>query len=257
MITLEIGKTYTTQELQQALGITSRSTWSHKKNEYLDSLSRAYEYEVSYKGKSAFYTFTKQIGEYQKPENKRSREKTDAVIHQFIRDVVEEDNLQTAANIGRRAFESFGDSKTKVAELGLKESTTQEYIRIRMREMFGTKIGQGGTDGYMMEKVWCRLNAEGNYYEEISDKIIKDYYEIVQTIKNEIKKEDVCMFEDYKNGLISREEYGELLINYNTNLFAEAKKKFFNKYGYYPVKVPRYQLSAWNEKEKEYNKDIL
>lgn len=255
MVELVIGKTYSTQELVKALGI-SKSVFSHKKDEYLDSLSQAYEYEITYKGRATFYTITKQICDFQKPERKNAREKNDAVIHKFISEVVEEDNLQTAANIGRRAFESFGDTKTEVAELGLKESTTQEYIRIRMREMFGTKIRQGGTDGYMMEKVWCKLNKDYNYYEELSDEIIADYYKILSDIKSEIRKEDVEAFEDYKNGLITREEYKEFLCDFNCNLFAEAKKMFSAKYGFYPIKVPRYQLNAWTAEEGKYNKEV-
>lgn len=252
MIELTLNKPYSTKELAEALGITYGS-FKNRKNEYLDSLSRAYEYEISYKGRGIFYTFTSQIAEYNGYERKNAREKNDAVIHKYIIEVIEEDNLQTAANMGRRAFESFAKGvKTEVAKLGLKESTTKEYIRLQMREMFGTKINQGGTDGFISEKVWCRLNAEYNVYEELSDDIVKDYYEIVQTVKSEIKKEDVCMFEDYQNGLISREEYGEMLINYNTNLFAEAKKMFAAKHGFYPIKVPRYELNAWKDKEKEY-----
>lgn len=257
MVELTVGRTYKTDELVKALGI-SKSVFAHKKNEYLASLSQAYEYEISYKGRANLYTITAKIGDFEKPERKNSREKSDAVIYKFIREVIEEDDLQTAANMGRRAFESFAEGvKTEVAKLGLAESTTKEYIRLKMREMFGTKIGEGGTDGFISEKVWCKLNAEYNVYEELSDDIVKDYYEIVQTVKSEIKKEDVCMFEDYQNGLISREEYGEMLINYNTNLFAEAKKMFAAKHGFYPIKVPRYQLSAFQDNEHQYNKEIV
>lgn len=256
MIQLEIDKIYSTKELQQALGI-SASLWKKKKDEYLTSLSQAYEYEISYKGRSTLYTIIKQIGDFQKPEAKNSRAKKDAAIHKFITEIIEEDNLQTAANIGRRAFESFVDGiKTDVAKLGLAESTTKEYIRLKMREMFGTQINQGGTDGFISEKVWCKLNKEYNVYEELGDDIVKDYYIIVQKVKNDIKKEDVCMFEDYQNGLISREEYGEMLINFNTNLFAEAKKMFATKYGFYPIKVPRYELNAWTCKEGKFDVEV-
>lgn len=257
MVELVVGRTYTTKELVKELGI-SDSLWKRKKDEYLTSLSQAYEYEVSYKGRAILYTINTQKKDFQKPENRRSRAKNDAVIYKFIREVIEEDDLQTAANMGRRAFESFVEGvKTEVAELGLKESTVKEYIRLKMREMFGTKVGEGGTDGYISEKVWCKLNAEYNVYEELSDEIVADYYKIVAETKADIKKEDVCMFEDYQNGLISREEYGELLINYNTNLFATAKKMFAAKHGFYPIKVPRYQLSAFQDKEQAYNKQIV
>jgi vacuolar-type H+-ATPase subunit C/Vma6 len=156
---LIIGKAYTTKELLQKLEISS-TLWKKKKNEYLESLSKAYEYEITYKGRAIIYTFTKQIGEYQKPEDRRSKEKTEAIIHQFIRDTIEKDNLQTAANIGRCAFKYQEGKKTSVEELGLKQSTVQEYARVQMKEMFGNKINQGGTDGYMMEKVWCRLDRK-------------------------------------------------------------------------------------------------
>jgi hypothetical protein len=242
MAALEIGKSYTTKELQQTLEI-SVNIWKKKKNEYLDSLSQAYEYEITQKGRATLYTFTKQIGEYQKPENKRSREKTNAIIHQFIRETIEEDNLQTAANITRRAFRNRSQ-KTEVAELGLKESTTCEYTRIQMREMFGSKVGQGGTDGYMMEKVWCKLNKTKNRYEELSQDIVEDYYKIFN--KHKLKsKEELHVVADYDSGLITKEEYNTQIGNNVYNTYEEAREEFVEKYCFYPIRVPRYQLCAW------------
>jgi hypothetical protein len=200
---LIVGQTYNTQELAKALGIC-RDTFTKRRNEYLDSLSQAYKYEISYKGRAILYTIIEQIGEFQKPERKNAKEKTNAIIHQFIRETIEEDNLQTAANITRRAFRNRSQ-KTEVAELGLKESTTCEYTRVQMREMFGSKVGQGGTDGYMMEKVWCKLNKTKNRYEELSQDIVEDYYKIFN--KHKLKsKEELHVVADYDSGLITKEE---------------------------------------------------
>lgn len=258
MIELILNKPYSTKELAEALGITYGS-FKNRKNEYLDSLSRAYEYETSYKGRGIFYTFTSQITEYNGYERKNAREKNDAVIYKFIKEVIEEDDLQTAANMGRRAFESFAEGvKTDVAKLGLTEGTTKEYIRLQMREMFGTQVGEnnGGTDGFISEKVWCRLNAEYNVYEELSGDIIADYLNIVKETKAEIKLEAIDAYEDYMNGNISKQEWMEIAADTLGDMFKVSKQKFAAKYGYYPIKVPRYQLNAWQNKECKYDKNI-
>jgi hypothetical protein len=244
MIELTVGKNYSTQELANALGI-SRQAFTKRKDEYLDSLSKAYEYKIVYKGRTILYTITKQINDFQKPERKNSKEKTEAIIHQFIRDTIEKDNLQTAANIGRCAFKYQEGKKTSVEKLGLKQSTVQEYARVQMKEMFGNKINQDGTDGYMMEKVWCRLDRKNVCYEEMEKEAIDDYLKIISNIKKDVKKEDTEAYEDYKNGLITKEEYKEFLCNFNCSLFTSAKRTFYEKYGFYPIKVPRYQLCAW------------
>lgn len=252
MVELIVGQTYQTKELVKELGI-SDSLWKRKKNEYLNSLSQAYEYEVSYKGRAVLYTITKQIADFKKPENKRSREKNMEVIRKFIIEVIEEDNLQTAANMGRRAFESFTEGiTTEVAKLGLTEGTAKEYIRLKMREMFGRNVGESGTDGFISEKVWCHLEKEYNTYIEMTDAQIADYYNMVQTIRSDFKKDDVCLYEDYENGLITKEEYQEALCDFNCMFFKTVKSSFKEKYGFTPIKVPRYELNAWKDKEKEY-----
>lgn len=57
---LIVGKTYTTNELQKFFSV-SASTWSHKRNEYLDNLSLYYEYEVKYRGRNTDYLIVKKF----------------------------------------------------------------------------------------------------------------------------------------------------------------------------------------------------
>jgi hypothetical protein len=83
------------------------------------------------------------------------------------------------------------------------------------------------------------------FVEEMEKEAIDDYLKIISNIKKDVKKEDTEAYEDYKNGLITKEEYKEFLCNFNCSLFTSAKRTFYEKYGFYPIKVPRYQLSAW------------
>ncbi len=241
MVELVIGKTYRTDELIKELGV-SRSVFSHKKDKYLDSLSRAYKYEVTCKGRANLYTIIEKIGDYEKPQKEMQEKKNDAVIHDFIKEVIEEDNLQTAANISRKAV---GETNSKVVELGLKESTIRKYVRTNMKKMFGTKIYEGGTDGCFEEKVWCKLNKKDNVYEELSDDIIQEFYNTFDEVKSEIKREDIEILEDYYNDLITKEEFLEKIGDYNINLYSMVRRSFVNKYGFYPIKVPRYLLQGY------------
>ena len=79
----------------------SASTWSHKRNEYLDNLSLYYEYEVKYRGRNTDYLIVKKLGDYQKPPRKKDKAMRDAVYEAQIVDVIKWDNYQTASNCGK------------------------------------------------------------------------------------------------------------------------------------------------------------
>lgn len=249
---VEVGKKYSTKELCEAIGVTY-DNFKKQKNAFLKKLSMAYDYEVEYKGRATFYTITKQIGEYQKPERKNSRKKIDKTIQEFINEVIDEDPYQTAANINRRAWEHADTNPSTIVLLGLKDSTTGEYIRLNLREMYGTKEHMGGTDGMIERKVWCRLDKEYNTYVEMAEEVVKDLYACFEKARGTQKKIDMDVYADYDAGLITREEMTEQLIDVTHNTFAEGKKLFFEKHGYYPIKVPVYLRGAWKQEDKAYN----
>lgn len=251
MIELEVGRKYSTKELYEALGV-SKSTFSHKKNEYLKSISMAYEYEVDYKGRAQFYTITKKIGDYQKPQRKNDREKVDETIKEFINEVIDEDPMQTAANINRRAWENSETNPSSVVSLGLKDSTTGEYIRLNLREMYGTQIGDGGTDGMIEKKVWCYLDREYNCYMEMSPAMVDEFFKCFDEVRKEQKECDMDVYADYDNGLITREEMRDRLEEVTFNVYKEGKKLFHDRYGYWPIKVPVYIRGAWKNEDKAY-----
>ena len=251
VVELEVGRKYSTKELCAAIGV-KYDNFKKQKNSFLKSLSMAYDYDVEYKGRATFYIITEKKGDYQKPERKNSREKTDAIIKEFINEIIDEDPIQTAANINRRAWENADTNPSSIVLLGLKEGTTGEYIRINLREMYGTVKNNGGTDGMIEKRIWCRLDAEYNCYVEMSDEMIDELFKFVNDAKKGHMDFESNVAEDFANGLISKAEMFELLGETTFNSWQDGKKSFHEKYGYWPIKVPVYVKNAWIDDSKRY-----
>lgn len=251
MVELEVGKVYTTKELAEALEISYKA-FRNNKNAYLKSLSMAYDYEVKYKGRGAYYTIVTKVGEYEKPQRKDARVKTDKVIKKFINEVIERDPMQTAANINRIAWKNSDTHPTEIALLGLKCSTTGEYTRLNLREMYGTQVGEGGTDGIIEKKVWCRLDKDNDCYAEMAPETVDKFYACFDKARKDQKKSDLNIVADYDNGLITREEMRDKLEATTINAFKEGQEMFYMKYGFHPIRVPVYLKRAWLEPDKAY-----
>ena len=56
---------------------------------------------------------------------------------------------------------------------------------------------------------------------------------------------------DYQNGLITQEKMKTLISDTTLGAFISARTLYKEKYGYYPIKVPVYQLSAFDLSEQE------
>lgn len=250
-IELEVGHKYSTEELAKALQV-SYSNFKNKKNQFLKSLSMAYHYDVEYKGRATFYTITEKIGDYQKPARKNQRAKTDRVIQKYINDTIEEDPVQTAANINRRAWENAETHPSSVVLLGLKQSTTGEYIRLNLREMYGVWEGSGGTDGMIEKKIWCRLDAEYNCYIQMPPEMVKKLRECLNSASKGKTEFEENVNEAYEANAITEEERDKLLGGKGYNLHQEGKKLFRSKYGYWPIKVPVYAKCAWKNGDLAY-----
>ncbi len=238
----DVGKVYSTKEMQKLMGI-SESTWAHKKNTYLDNFALYYEYNVEYDGNKINYRILKQFGDYKKPANKRDKEKRDQVYSQEIISVVEEDNIQTAANVSR-----IIKDHEPIRQLHHTEGTIYEYTRVRMRLMFGNKEGAGGTIGGIMEKVWCKLDAETNCYIPMSEEDIGALFSLIKQEKGGLTEKEIEIYNDYQLDIITIEERDKKIGNLGFSAFLSAKKKFKTKYGYNPIKVPVYGF---------YGKDFL
>ena len=238
------GVTYTTDEMIKFFNV-SKATWKKKKEQLLLHFGSFYEYEVEY-DKSDYrkrnYTITKKLFDYEPPLKKSV--KRDNTYENKIIDVIENDNIQTAMNVSRLIKDD-----TEIKEMNHKDGTVYEYTRVRMRNMFGTKVGERGTRGYIIEKVWCRFDEEHNCYNTLPQKDIDNFYKIFESEKDTIKEEQLTALSDFTNGLITREELNEYIGHLNILSFRSARDTFKEKYGFYPIKVPVYELSAFENKE--------
>lgn len=237
-----VGNVYSTKEMQKLMGI-SESTWAHNKDKYLDNFALYYEYDVEYDGNKTNYRILKQLGDYKKPPNKRDKEKRDKTYSEEIVTVVEEDNVQTAANVSR-----IIKDHEPIRQFQHADSTVYEYTRVRMRLMFGNREGCGGTVGGIIEKIWCMLDREHNCYIPMETEQIKAFFSFIRNENKALTKEEAEIYNDYEIGLITKEEMNKQIGSLGFSAFLSAKKRFKEEYGYTPVKVPIYGF---------YEKDIL
>ena len=124
----------------------------------------AYTYKTETEGRATYYIITKKIGDFEKPTRKNARAKTDRVVKHFIAKTIEKDPVQTAANINRIAWSNSYTNPSEIVLLGLKNSTTKEYIRLNLKEMYGSKVNEGGIEGIIQKRIWCRLEPDKNVY---------------------------------------------------------------------------------------------
>ena len=239
---LAAGITYSTKEMQEFFGV-SKDNWKKQKNKLLENFGNYYEYEVERRGRNDYYHVLKQLGDYQPIQRKSS--KRDKTYEQGIIRVIEDDNIQTAANVARR----LGKEDAAVQSFNHSAGTIYEYTRTRMRNMFGVKVNEGGSQGMITGKVWCRLDQDNNCYIPLSEESIQKFYAIYSLSQEARKDYELEVFSDYQNGLITREEAFESIGERAIEAFKAAREKFKQDYGYYPIKVPVYEVSAFEREE--------
>lgn len=252
---IELNKTYTQKELAAALGV-NYGTFKNNKDVYLNQLDAAFEYTVEYKGRGQYYTFTSVIEDYESPARINAKAKTDELLLKFILYITEGGEvINTAANEARIALQTETDDEmfAAVRKLAMDKKNPERYLYNKLLPLdhlaFGKNVGEEGCLGRTISKVWCRL-GEDNYYIPLEENMIKEYFNYVDEAEKAQKKSDADIFEDYNRGAISREVMIERLGENRYNMFAESKRRFRDKYGFTPVKVPVRELSAWAQEKK-------
>lgn len=157
---LEIGKTYTTEELIKVLEV-SKSTWDHKRKEYLDNLALYYEYEVEDNGvgHTITYHITKKLGEYVSPLRINNKKRWEQAYTDAILDVIKEQPLQTATNLAR-----IIKNDPRVQQYNHADDTIKGYVGTVLNKMYGTELNTGGTHGYIKQFVTATLDFKNNIY---------------------------------------------------------------------------------------------
>lgn len=114
--------------------------------------------------------------------------------------------------------------------------------------MFGKEIGGSGTMSIVSDKIWCFLNKKYNIYMPIEKKK-EFFYDTLNSLKKENSLDFLSIYADYDAGLITKEEMLEATNANGLWCFIQAKNLFKAKYNYFPFKVPKYELSAFEHIE--------
>lgn len=69
--------------------------------------------------------------------------------------------------------------------------------------------------------------------------------------KNEAKDELLTYYSDFMNGLLTKEELNEAVGSSGLSCFLAAREDYKAKYGFRPIKVPVYEISAFEYQEKK------
>ena len=231
---------YSTEDMYNFFGV-SKDTRKKKKDNLLLHLQHYYEYEIKYNEndrRKLDYHIIRKIKDYEPPKGKKAKQ--NAIYSEQIINVIEEANWQTARNVSR-----IIKNRKEIIDLNHKDGTIYEYTRVNMRTMFGREIGEGGTKGIITDKVWCVSDTDNNVYIPLNDTQVKFLYNTFAALKKENKQDDLSICADYDSGLITKKEMQEKLSSNSLSCFIAAQNEFKTKYGHYPVKVPVYEISAF------------
>lgn len=229
--------------MQQFFNV-SPDNWKKKKDTLLLYLSHYYQYEIKYNEqdhRKLDYHIIKKIKEYEPLLGKRAQQ--NIIYSGKIIDVIKQDNLQTPKNVSR-----IIKSDNDIVALNHKEGTIYEYTRVNMRTMFGKGIGEGGTAGIIFSKRWCRINLETNTYIPLNEEQTQYLFDTFYSFKSEISEKELSVYADIDCGLLTHNETTDIFSENKLWYFLLAKDLFKAEYGYYPIKVPVYEFSAFTTK---------
>ena len=86
---------------------------------------------------------------------------------------------------------------------------------------------------------------------------IQKFLDCYSQSKEDGKQKELELLNDYQIGLIQKEELQEAIGEISLSNYIAARKCFYQKYGYYPIKVPVYGLDGFDilrfEKGGSYN----
>lgn len=220
----------------------TKDTWKKKKDNLLSHLQHYFEYEIKYNEKDQRkldYHIIRKIKDYEPPP-KGKKAIQNIIYSKHIISVIEVNNWQTAMNVSR-----IIKTRKEIVDLKHKNGTIYEYTRLNMRTMFGKAIGEGGTKGIITEKIWCCLDIKNNAYIPLNDEQVKFLYNSFAAFTKENTQDDLSVYADYDSGLITKEEMQEEVRFNRLSCFIDAKNTFKAKYGYNPIKIPVYEISAF------------
>lgn len=233
-----VGEELTSQEMAERLGITA-TTWKNKRKKYMDHLEQFYTIDIQGHGVSRKYVIKDQIQEYEpliSPKDKKAMEERykEVVLAEITKPKM---NLQLYSTMTDRVI-----ATGKVEQFKHKPKTSYKYTNSGMKEMFGVDVGDCGTEGRLVGKVWARrLYDEDHDFEKLTDEQLSDWKYILKErfSSNEYIVNAVNAFmvgesdvEEAKNDI-----WQDSVFRYQL-----ALEEFENKHGFTPIKVKEYMV---------------
>lgn len=233
----QVGEELTSQEMTERLGITRRM-WDTKRQKYLDHLAQFYKVEQIGYGMSRRYVIKEQIGDYEpyiSPRDKKAMEKKyqEVILDEISKPGME---LQLYSTMNNRVI-----ATGQTVKFGHADKTSYNYVNCGMKKMFGADVGEWGTHGKYLNRVWAkqlfdaeydfeRLTEieERNWQRIIKDNMTVDYVELYSMYESHEITKDEAMFEMFESGWYK---------------YQIAKQTFFDLYGFVPVRVKEYLVA--------------
>lgn len=145
-----------------------------------------------------------------------------------INEVLKKERIDTCARVGSNIWKNIPEVKSQIVE-----RTAKEYVNKIKREQYGRNYKEEyGTKGRCIS---VRMNEEGTRpLNDEENEIVKQCIAIAYA---DVGEKIAELDEDYKNGLMTKEEYKEEKGQLETmDSFEHFQELVIEKLGYYPIK---------------------
>lgn len=223
-------KSYTAKELCEEVFMIKYNTFKPDKKKYLDKLSQCCSYTIGKVGNAYIYTITEIYCQYEAPSKEAAR--NHKVISDFVSEMIDAEPYHTPSSLGRRATHDEEVKKTKYAT-----STIKEYVKIDLRNRYHIK-----------EKLWGKvldIDTPEEVVSPLEDNELQTLRELFKKYGSEKSEKDAIIENEYREGIITREEYLESLGNANAAFFDNAQTEFSRIYGFRPIRIGVYEEKAF------------
>lgn len=223
---LEI-KQYTTKSLREALGVTIYQ-WNTKRQEILDYLKYYCDYEILVQGTANIYIIKEVYNQWEGMPKKKKSDEAKAYYSEKAEKVINQDKYTTGSQLARdiRKLDDF--------KLPHKEGTSAVYCREVLKEEYD-----------IVDRQWRHVDMEKELYVPLTDaqlEFLKNCFKEQFSEDDNIEKK-TNLINDYKNRVITQDEYKDALCSIELSAYEDAISMFIKKYGFQPRKIP-----GWSKK---------
>lgn len=225
---IEVGN-YSTKQLKEALGVSAYQ-WKNKRTEILTQLKYYCDYESSNNGSSRFYRIKEIYAPWEGFVEKKKSEEARAYYSKKAEEVIGQDKYTTGSQLARD-IQKFNDFT-----LPHKEETSAVYCREVLKEEYD-----------IVDRQWRHIDVEKKLYIPLTDaqlEFLKVCFKEQFSEDDGIEKK-TNLINDYKNRVITQEEYKEALCSIELSAYDSAMSQFIKRYGFQPRKIPGWEKKNW------------